>query len=133
MAQHALSLNDLLTAASSLAAADFERFVSDLLALRAQRGAPRLSSAETQLLLRINRGLPPDLRARYDALRAKLLASTLGEDEHAELLRLTAELERLQVERIAALTELSQLRGQKLGALMDELGIRGPADGGTSN
>jgi hypothetical protein len=30
---------------------------------------------------------------------------------------------------VEALTELAARRGKKLGALMDELGIQGPADG----
>lgn len=128
MAQRALSPHDLLTGAAALAAADFERFVSDLLALRAQRTAPRLSTSEAELLLRINRGLPADLRARYEALRARLSAATIDEEEHAELLRLSDDMERLQAERIAALADLAKLRGKKLGALMDELGIQGPPD-----
>src|SRR5262249_46247200 len=128
MTQHALSPHDLLTAAASLAAADFERFVSDLLALRAQRTAPRLSAPEADLMLRLNRGLSQDVRARYEVLRAKVPAAALSEQEHAELLRLTDEVERLQAERVAALAELAKLRGRKLAALMDELGIQGPAD-----
>lgn len=132
MTQHVLSPHDLLEAAASLAAADLDRFVSDLLALRAERRAPRLAGAEASLLLRINRGLPPDLRARYDALRTKLDARELANDEHSELLRLTDQIERAQVDRVEALAELSRLRGKKLGALMDELGIHGPRDGGAT-
>ncbi len=128
MSEHALSPQDLLSAAASLAAADFERFVSDLLALRAERIAPRLSPAETELLLQINRALPADTRARYDALREKLSEGTLNKIEHAELLRLTDEIELLGAERVRCLAELAKLRGKKLGVLMAELGIAGPTD-----
>ena len=128
MTQHALTPHELLNAAASLAAADFERFVSEVLALRAQRTGGRLSASETELLLRINRGLPADLRARYDALRARLADGTLEADEHRELLRLTDEVEHLQADRVQALAELAGLRGKRLGDLMDELGIHGPED-----
>lgn len=128
MSGHVLSPQDLLSAAASLAAVDFERFVSDLLALRAQRLAPRLSPAEADLLLRINRDLPADTRARYDALRDKLSKGTLDENEHVELLRLTDEIELLGAERVRCLVELAKLRGVKLGMLMKELGIEGPTD-----
>lgn len=130
MAQRALSPHDLLEAASLLPSTELDRFVADLLALRAQRAAPRLAPAETALLLRINRGLREDQRTRYEALREKLSEGTLAEAEHAELLRLTEEIERLQTERVAALIELARLRGKKLHELMQELGIAGPEDGG---
>jgi mRNA-degrading endonuclease toxin of MazEF toxin-antitoxin module len=87
---------------------------------------------ETELLLRINRGLPVELRARYDALRSRLSAGTLDADEHADLLRLTDEIERMQADRVAALAEVARLRGQKLGDLMNDLGIHGPEDAGAA-
>ena len=128
MTQHALTPREILEAAASLAAADFERFVSEVLALKAQRTSGRLSATETDLLLRINRGLPVELRARYDALRSRLADGTLSADEHAELLRLTDEVEHLQADRVEALVELARLRGKKLGDIMDDLGIHGPED-----
>jgi hypothetical protein len=133
MAQHALSPNDLLEAASLLPTAELDRFVSDLLALRAGRVAPRLPPAETALLLRINRGLPEDRRKIYDALRGKLAQGTLGDGEHAELLRMTDEVERLQAERVEALAELARLRGKGLRELMRDLGIGGHEDGGSDH
>lgn len=128
MSEHALSPHDLLSAAASLAAADFERFVSDVLALRAQRIAPRLPPAEADLLVRINKDLPAETRARCEVLRGKLEEGTLDEDEQAELIGLSDEIELFGAERIRCLVELAKLRGKKLGALMKELGIEGPPD-----
>jgi hypothetical protein len=50
-------------------------------------------------------------------------------DELDELLRLTAEVERLEGSRLEALTELARLRGIGLTALMAELGILAHNDG----
>jgi hypothetical protein len=44
-------------------------------------------------------------------------------------LRLTAEAERIEGERLSALAELARARGIPLRALMDDLGIPAPSDG----
>src|SRR4029077_9673389 len=66
-----LSRRDLLKATEQLDPAEFQQFVADVLGLRAQRQAPRLSTGESDLLLVINRGLPDDLQRRYRELIAK--------------------------------------------------------------
>ncbi len=124
-----VSGDDLLDAARQLDPAEFGRFVSAVLDLRAERQAPRVPAAETDLLLRINAGLPDDVRRRFDELAAKRRDETLMPEEHAELLRLTDEVERQQADRVAALSELARLRGVSLAAVMARLGIRAPADG----
>jgi hypothetical protein len=124
-----LSRDDLLNAARQLSPADFQQFVAGVLDLRAERQSPRLTAAEADLLLRINAGLPAELRERLGELDDKRNAGTLTPDEHAELLRLTGEVERREAERVAALTELAQLRRTSLAAVMNQLGIRTPADG----
>lgn len=124
-----VSGDDLLDAARQLGPAEFEQFMAKVLDLRAERAAPRIPAAEADLLLRINAGLPDDLRRRYDDLAAKRGAETLTPDEYAELLRLTENVERRQADRVAALAELARLRGVSLAAVMNQLGIRAPADG----
>src|SRR6185295_17037070 len=96
----------------------------DSILLVEAKSAPRLSERESELLLAINRGLPAELAERYRVLINRRRSETLTPEEHQELLRLTEEAERVQVERIEHLAELAQLRGKPLGALMQELGIR---------
>lgn len=79
---------------------------------------------ESELLLAINRGLPPEVAEQYRTLINRHRAGTLSPEEHQELLRLTDEAERLQAERIESLAELARIRNQPLGSLMEELGIR---------
>src|SRR5437763_1018048 len=57
------------------------------------RPPPHLSQEETELLQRINQGLPPETWARYQALKEKRDARTLTPEEYTELLALTHEVE----------------------------------------
>jgi len=101
--------------------------VSQVIALRAKRQAPSLPQVEAELLLKINAGVPPDIQERYDELLAKRQAETLTPDEYAELLRLTEQVEELEVQRVEYLVALARLRGTSLTALMADLGLRPPA------
>lgn len=69
-------------------------------------------------------GLSPERATRYKALMAKRRAECLTLQEYEELLSLTDEAERLQVERIQSLAELARLRGISLRSLMDELNLK---------
>ena len=89
---------------------------------------PRLPQKESELLLEINRGLPPSSAERYRELMGRRRAAELTPEEHRELLRLTNEAEQLQAERIERLAQLARLRGKPLRAVMDELGIRPSPD-----
>ena len=127
--QAEMSRDALLQAVGQLSPPELDQFVTDVLALRSRRGPARLDAVESDLLARINRGLPDALRVRYDALIARRREERLTPEEHHELLRLTGEAERLEGERLAALAELARLRGVPLRALMDDLGIPAPSDG----
>ncbi len=122
-----LSGRDLLKAVEQLDAEEFRHFMTEVLALRARRQAPGMTAAEAALLGRINQGLPEELRQRYQHLSDLRRQQTLTPDEHAELLRLTDEVEQREADRAAALAQLAQSRGISLGELMQALGIRGPA------
>jgi len=122
-----LPTDELLKGVGQLSQPDLEQFVFQVIALRAKRQAPSLPRAESELLLKINEGVPSDIQKRYNELIAKRQAETLTPDEYEELLRLTQQVERLEVRRVEHLAELARLRGVSLTALMDNLGIRPPA------
>ncbi len=117
----------LLEAVKQLSQPEFETFVSQVLALRAQRVAPCAASREAELLGQINQGLPVGLKHKYEELIAKRREETLTPEEHAELLHLMEEVEKRNVIWIQHLTELAQLRNKPLPQLMQELGIQTPA------
>jgi hypothetical protein len=122
-----LPTDELLRAVGQLNQSDLEQFVSQVIALRAKRQASSLPRVESELLLKINEGVPSDIQTRYTELIAKRQAETLTPDEYEELLRLTQQVEKLEVRRVEYLAELARLRGTSLTALMEILGIRPPA------
>jgi hypothetical protein len=83
-------------------------------------------NVEPELLMKINQRLPAALQARFDELVARRQDEILTIEEHEELLRLTEQVEFMDVTRIEALAELAQLRGISVDELMNQLGIRPP-------
>ncbi len=118
-----LSLEELLKAVEQLSLPDLERFVSEVLLLQAQRQAPSLPQTEAELLLKINRGIPVDMK-HYNELIAKRQAETLTPEEHSQLIQLTEQIERLEAKRIGYLAELARLRKISIAFLMENLGIK---------
>lgn len=119
-----LSSEELLKAVEQLNQPDLERFVSQILALQAQRKASSLTQTETELLLKINQGIPSNTQKYYNELIAKREAKNLTKNEYRELLDLTEQIEKLQAQRIEYLAQLARLRGILLIDLMKNLGIQ---------
>ena len=124
--QAELSVDELIEAASQLSQSELEQFVAQVLALQARRKAPSLSQEETALLMRINSGLPAEVRRRYQELIDKRREERLTQNEYEELLRLTDTAEKRQAERLEAMVELARLRNVPLPELMQTLGIKQP-------
>jgi hypothetical protein len=122
-----LSTNVLLEALDQMSLSEMEQFLDQALALRAQRRAPALSQSETELLIKIGRGLAENHQARLRALVARRQAEALDAQEHEELLQLTDELEQLEAERAEAMIQLATLRGVSLTQLMADLGLDSPS------
>ncbi len=121
-----ITSDDLLQAVGQLSAPDLERFVAQVLRLEARRKAASLSNRETELLLKINQGLPESLNERYRTLQSKLQAEKLAAEERRELSRLIAQREKLQAQRLEALSELARMWNLTLRGVMKQLGIHSP-------
>lgn len=121
-----IETEQLLKAALQLPRPELDRFVTKLQGLRREAEVPRLSEPETELLRKINQGVPEPLQQRYELLRKKSRSQKLTSAEQRELLELTKQMERLTVERLKYLSELAQLRGLALPALLQQLGIETP-------
>jgi hypothetical protein len=122
-----LSSAELLRSAEQLNPQELEEFVAHLLALQAERKAPRLPRAETELLEIINQATPAEAQRRFDELNRKRRSDGLTEAEQNELLPLIDQMEAFDLQRVQALSELAHLRRLSLKALMKELHIRTPA------
>ncbi|NEQ96241.1 MAG: hypothetical protein F6K30_05890 [Cyanothece sp. SIO2G6] len=79
---------------------------------------------EAQLLQRVNIGFSADWWSRYQALIAERQAESISEHHLSELIEMSEALEIANVERVQALSELAQVRGCSIEAVMDALGIR---------
>jgi hypothetical protein len=118
-----VSRESLLKAIEQLSPLELDQLVIEVLSLRERRGSARLTTAESDLMNRINQGLPESVRSRYDELIDRRRNELLTAEELDELLRLTSQVEQLEGNRLEALAELARLRGIGLTALMAELGI----------
>ncbi len=123
-----LSFDQLVSAVTRLPQAEFEKFVRTVCGIRPSYEKHRLSRRESELLLRINQGVPSATQHRYDELIVKRDARRLTHEEYEELLRLTDQVELLDAERVGCLTELARIRNRPLTLLMDELGITSSTD-----
>jgi hypothetical protein len=124
-----IAADQLLEAARQLPPSELNQLVERLLAWRGQlmNSAPRLSAADTALLLKINQGFAPAPQQRYDELLEKRDARTLTPEEYQELLALTDQVEAFNVERVQALADLARLRQVSLPEVMRQLGLDTPA------
>jgi hypothetical protein len=120
------STEQLLNAIAQMPQPELETFVEQVLKLRAQRQAPSLSAAESELLFKINQGIPAALQHRFNELVVKRQALTLTESEHAELIQLGNRIEQLDADRIESLAALAKLRQRSLREIMQDLGIQPP-------
>src|SRR5207253_10320588 len=91
--------------------------------LQAQSKAPSVSTSEASLLLKINAGIPPELRRRLDELITLRQAEKLTSDQEQELLQLSSRIEALEAERLEGLAELARVRQMTLAELIDSLGL----------
>jgi hypothetical protein len=124
--QPSVSSNAILTIVRQMPIAELEQLVDQVIAIRAERVAPRLTADESRLLERINQGLAANDRARMRTLSEKRDNESLLEAEWDETAALTDRLELLHADRLDALVELAKLRGVTLDEMMSQLGIRFP-------
>ena len=121
-----IDIDQLLEVVAQLDTAELRQFLTRANLLLAQRQDVALSSSESDLLQKINQGLPSDTQRRYDELREKLRSEELSPEEHEELLELVDVVEQSHADRLQHLIALSQLRQVSLDELMKQLDIRQP-------
>ncbi|MBD2210054.1 STAS/SEC14 domain-containing protein [Nostoc linckia FACHB-104] len=119
-----LSLEQLLKAVEQLSQQDLENFVSQVMALQAQRRTKKPLESKEGLLTKINRPAPLDIKKYHGELVAKTDVATLTSYEYGELLGLTEQIEQLQAQYLDNLAELASPRGISLAALIEALNIQ---------
>jgi len=124
--QAELTSKQLLDAVMQLPQTELENFIFKVNALRPTQESRKLSRAESELLLKINRGVSEKLQKRYDELIANRQEMAIDSEEYAELLKLTDRIEKADAKRIEYLIKLARIRKKPLAVVMNELGIRAP-------
>jgi hypothetical protein len=119
-----VTAENLLSAVVQMPESDFERFLKKANALRKKQVIRKISSKESDLILKINTVFPTDKREAYNLLYEKSHQETLTESEHRELLKLNDEFEILNAERIKYIGELAKIRRQTLEEVINDLQIK---------
>jgi hypothetical protein len=119
-----IDTEQLLHAALQLPHAELEQFVTRLLVLHIDHTTPRLTQTETELLLKVNQGLPSTTQQRLDELITKRQTRSLTPEEHQELIQITEQSEELDADRTRHLLALAALRNVSLDEVIQQLGIR---------
>lgn len=115
------SLNDLFQGIEQLDTASFEKVVKFITLLKTRRRVKHLSQKETELLLKINTLITPEIQARVDKLNDKADNLTITESERAELIQLLFKIEDLDAQRLLYLTELAKIRDVSVLKLIKQL------------
>lgn len=124
-----VTTENLLNAVVQMPESEFNRFVEKAKKLR-QNGetTQTVSTAEADLLHKINVLFPSEKRRRYNELYAKFKSEDLDEKQYKELLNLSDEFEMRNAKRLEYIGELAELRGQTLEQVMDFFELRNPRD-----
>jgi len=122
--QTQVPLETLLHSLRQLNSGELEQVVERAALLRAQRRAPSLGEAESDLLLKINQGIvSAEVKERCAFLTNKSRQGNITAEEQAELMTLVDEIELLNAERTNYLIQLAQLRHTSLDDLLQTLEI----------
>ena len=120
-----LPFDTLLSNLPQLNAQELAQLAQHAARLQAQRRAPSLSQAETELLLNINQcSAPLETQQRCAELTGKQRAQGLSDREQAELTALVDEIEVLNAMRLGFLVELANIRQISTEELMRRMEIK---------
>lgn len=124
-----VTTENLLNAVAQMPESEFNRFFEKARKLR-QNGKTNqtVSPAEADLLHKINNIFPSERRRRYNELYARFKDDDLKQEEYEEVLELSSEFERLNVQRLEYIAKLAELRGQTLEQVMDFFEITNSGD-----
>ncbi len=109
---------------SELNISELDEVMQQILVLRRKKNRVVLSENETELLRKINIGIPASIQKRYAGLVKKRAKETISEMELDELFELTEFMEARTAKRLAYLIELAKLRNQTLDETLMQLDIK---------
>jgi hypothetical protein len=117
-------LNNIYQLLNSLNINELEAVMQQIIGIRKQKMPNVLSETETDLLKKINIGIPNVIQKRYDKLLKNKAKETLSEIEYNELLELTSYIENHDNQRLKQIIALAQYRNQSLDETLISLEIK---------
>jgi len=121
---HQKRLNNVYQNLNELNLLELDQVMFRIIGLRKQKLPNVLSKIETELLQKINLSAPIEIQKRYNCLIKKRKKETLKDQEHQELIELTAYIENQNVQRLSYLIELAKIRNKTLDELIEQLEIK---------
>ena len=118
-----LSINNIYHELEGLDKRSLDTFIDNILSLRIRREFPDSQIQESQLLLRINKGLSLKESERFQFLNQKRFDETISKEECLELEKLVEKIEKLNVRRLKYLTTLARLRNISVRDLALQLNL----------
>jgi hypothetical protein len=118
MAIHSIEITteNLLGMVLQMPKKEFDHFLKD---------AQRLKNREVELIKKLKRlDLSPEKQKVYRSLLKKFRAENIASEEYRTLLQISEELEKIGVERLKFLIEISKIRNKTLDEIMEELNIK---------
>ncbi len=121
---HTQQLNTIYQSLTALNVLELDNVMQQIITLRRKKLPSVLSQSETELLRKINAGVPFEIQKRFDNLIKKRISETLNDEEYQELIELTAYMENHGVQRLEHLIELAKLRNVTLDEIIEQLQIK---------
>ena len=121
-----IDLEAIVDGLAELDTSELEAFADEVNTLLAQRKAPSLSKEETQLIARINQGIPLEVVERFQQLRDKQSGSSLFSKEKEELANLVDQMEAQEAKRLEDMITLAGIWKVSVDELRIRLGIQAP-------
>jgi hypothetical protein len=122
-----ISTENLLGVVLQMPDSEYDKFIEKANKLRRKSVKSAWTKSEIELIKKINGAiLSAEKQLRFNKLVKKRRAEKITETELAELIDLTEESEKLNVERIQMLAKLATAKNKTLSEIMDELEIFPP-------
>lgn len=119
-----LSFQDLMSGVLQLSSPDFESFIKQVQELHQIQQKRGISEQEIQLVAKIKESLPTTSLDRLAILEEKQQESELTAIEGQEMEALIQEMEQLHFQRIMAIGQLAQLRGESVEQISKDFGFQ---------
>ncbi|OFX26216.1 MAG: hypothetical protein A2033_02750 [Bacteroidetes bacterium GWA2_31_9] len=121
---NARQISNIYKSLANLNINELEQVMHQIIGLRKDKISNILSDYETELLKKINEGIPDIIHKRYKNLINKKRKNILNDKDYYELLDLTSYFESKNVYRLSFIIELAKLKNLTLDEVIQHLDLK---------